>query len=106
MSEETPETVAEQVQKILNTWNEPVTDYGMQMMVGVPTDPADGRATGSLDTKEMNRHMASAYSDDVDAAELKGKALDEALEEAGLPKSGTADEKRERLAAHQAGDDG
>lgn len=35
--------------------------------------------------------------------ELKGAALDEALTEAGLPKTGTADEKRERLAEHQKG---
>jgi hypothetical protein len=33
---------------------------------------------------------------------LKGKALDEALDEAGLPKSGSADEKRARLAEHEA----
>jgi hypothetical protein len=30
--------------------------------------------------------------------ELKGQALDDALEAAGLSKSGTADEKRQRLA--------
>lgn len=34
--------------------------------------------------------------------ELKGAALDEALDAAGLPKSGSADEKRARLAEHQA----
>lgn len=34
------------------------------------------------------------------AEELKGAELDEALEEAGLPKSGKADEKRARLADH------
>lgn len=34
--------------------------------------------------------------------QLKGAALDEALEEAGLSKTGTADEKRARLAEHQA----
>lgn len=33
---------------------------------------------------------------------LKGAALDAALEEAGLSKSGTADEKRARLAEHEA----
>lgn len=37
-----------------------------------------------------------------EALELKGEALDEALEEAGLSKSGTADEKRARLAEHMA----
>lgn len=35
------------------------------------------------------------------AADLKGAALDEALEEAGLSKSGSADEKRARLAEHR-----
>lgn len=34
--------------------------------------------------------------------DLKGAALDEALEAAGLTKTGTADEKRARLAEHQA----
>jgi len=33
--------------------------------------------------------------------ELKGKALDEALEAAGLPKTGSADEKRAALIEHQ-----
>jgi hypothetical protein len=37
-----------------------------------------------------------------DAEELRGKALDEALEQAGLSKSGTVDEKRQRLAESQA----
>ena len=35
------------------------------------------------------------------AAELKGQALDDALEAAGLSKTGTADEKRARLAEHR-----
>lgn len=34
--------------------------------------------------------------------ELKGAALDQALEDAGLSKSGSADEKRARLAEHEA----
>lgn len=36
--------------------------------------------------------------------ELKGKALDAALEEAGLPTTGTAAEKRAALAEHLAAD--
>ncbi len=35
------------------------------------------------------------------AEDLKGKALDDALDAVGLTKSGTADEKRARLAEHQ-----
>lgn len=38
----------------------------------------------------------------AEAEELKGKALDAALEDAGLSKSGTADEKRDRLAEYEA----
>ena len=38
----------------------------------------------------------------AEAEELRGKALDEELEDAGLSKSGTADEKRARLAEHKA----
>jgi hypothetical protein len=36
------------------------------------------------------------------AGELKGAELDAALEESGLSKSGSADEKRQRLADHIA----
>jgi hypothetical protein len=42
----------------------------------------------------------------IDLSALKGAALDEALEKAGLSKSGTADEKRARLAEYQASGDG
>lgn len=35
-------------------------------------------------------------------SDLKGAALDEALDHAGLPKSGNAGDKRQRLADHQA----
>ena len=34
--------------------------------------------------------------------ELKGQALEEALDERGLPKTGSADEKRARVAEHDA----
>ncbi len=35
-----------------------------------------------------------------EAPQLRGEALDDALREAGLPLTGTADEKRQRLAEH------
>ena len=38
----------------------------------------------------------------AEAEELRGKALDEALDNAGLSKSGSADEKRARLAEYEA----
>ena len=34
--------------------------------------------------------------------DLKGAALDEALDQAGLPKTGSAADKRDRLAEHEA----
>lgn len=53
------------------------------------------------DDEEFLAAMASRQAT-KDAEELRGKALDEALETAGLSKSGTVDEKRQRLADHQA----
>jgi len=41
---------------------------------------------------------AEAEAETPAAAELKGEALDDALRDAGLPLTGTADEKRKRLA--------
>lgn len=46
------------------------------------------------------RKTPTQRADDGELA-LKGKALDDALEAAGLPKTGTADEKRAVLAAQQ-----
>lgn len=40
------------------------------------------------------------------AEELKGAALDDALDAAGLPKTGSADEKRARLADHNNSQEG
>ena len=43
-----------------------------------------------------------SVSEQEEPAELKGKALDEALKEAGLPLDGRADEKRARYAEYLA----
>lgn len=51
--------------------------------------------------KKAGQPAPGAEADE--ALELKGAALDEALDEAGLSKSGTADEKRQRLAEYRAG---
>lgn len=48
------------------------------------------------------RQVEGSDGEQQEPEQLKGAALDEALEAAGLSKSGTADEKRERLAEHQA----
>jgi len=53
------------------------------------------------DSEEFANALAERQSA-RDAEELKGKSLDEALDGAGLSKSGSADEKRQRLAEHQA----
>lgn len=56
-----------------------------------------------LDPDAPNLGTTVALAEALDeTAELKGKELDAALEAAGLPKSGTADEKRARLAEHEA----
>lgn len=65
----------------------------------VPDHPAvvqDFRDRGWETTEDIAARAGA------EAEELRGKALDEALEGAGLSKSGTADEKRDRLADHEA----
>lgn len=55
---------------------------------------------------QMDTDGASSVTstdEQTSAEDLKGQALDKALEDAGLPKTGTADEKRERL-AREVGD--
>lgn len=47
--------------------------------------------------------QAGTWQDQTDSGGLKGQALDDALDAAGLTKTGTADEKRQRLADYQAG---
>lgn len=57
-------------------------------------------------TEQLGKEVGQPAPEDVavtEASELKGAALDEALEAEGLPKSGTADEKRARLAEHLSG---
>lgn len=78
-------------------------------------DTTDDQATGpelvrvyhaGLDREMVVRRAKLPQMDPAwevqDPEELKGEALDAALEDAGLPKSGSADEKRARLAEHQA----
>jgi hypothetical protein len=58
-------------------------------------EPATGR---------NGRPLPTEYPTVPNPGELKGKELDEALDAAGLPKNGTADEKRQRLADHTSAD--
>lgn len=67
---------------------------------------AKQEAKASSETSATTGQHGSADADGGNAQgaddEPKGKALDEALEKAGLSKDGTADEKRARLREHQA----
>lgn len=79
--------------------------------VDAPDDLVAELLEGSDRTK--GHKFREATEDEVAAAGLKmptalrGKALDAALDAAGLPKGGTVREKQARLAEHQAvGDDG
>jgi hypothetical protein len=52
-------------------------------------------------TADLGKEAGQPAPGEPAATELKGAALDDALEAAGLSKSGTADEKRARLAEHR-----
>jgi hypothetical protein len=65
-------------------------------------DPADPAAFGQLHEALANAPAPEPILSEDQVAELKGKALDDALDAAGLSKSGTVAEKRDRLADHEA----
>lgn len=73
-----------------------------------PGDQVWHRAPPSPDVVQTFRDRGWETEADIadragaEAEELRGKALDAALEDAGLSKSGTVDEKRARLAEHEA----
>ncbi len=70
-------------------------------------DPEALEVDSTVPGAEQNEGgVSSAESGDNDNGPLRGQALDDALEEAGLSKSGTVAEKQERLRAHQEGEDG
>lgn len=56
------------------------------------------RAALEAERAQLDAQLSDLPSDDP--ANLKGQALDKALDDAGLSKDGTADEKRARLAEH------
>lgn len=53
-------------------------------------------------TPTLDDADAPEPADDADAGELKGAELEQALKDRGLPTTGTADEKRARVAEHDA----
>lgn len=62
-------------------------------------DEALNPPVGSVAAKQQKAAEAAAADD---AAKLKGQALEDALEKRGLPKTGTADEKRAAVANYDA----
>lgn len=61
------------------------------------------KEAGDTDLQVLSgRLTAAVYGQPEPPEELKGQALEDALEERGLPKSGTADEKRARVSEHDA----
>lgn len=68
------------------------------------TNPSNGDVRvvpDALEQRYADRGFeVAARSEKPAGGELKGKALDEALDAAGLAKTGSADEKRARLAEH------
>lgn len=83
--------------------------YDRLIEAGAAQDPEKAAEQERKDL-EVRRSALEAEQARIDAQlaqttpadDLKGKALDEALSAAGLPTDGPADEKRARLAAHQA----
>jgi len=65
-------------------------EYAERVLIGDELVPA------------VTADMGGIPDEAVPAQDLKGQALDDALADAGLSKSGSADEKRARLAEHQA----
>ena len=75
---------------------------GWQRWTMPPELDPDAPNLGVLVQAEAAYEGERVLSED-EVAELKGAALDDALGKAGLSKSGTADEKRARLAEYEAG---
>lgn len=75
---------------------------GSSTVVTVSKEYAEGAGLEILDQPAVDRRGVPLGAREVEPppSDLKGAALDEALEEVGLPKSGTVAEKRKRLADH------
>lgn len=82
----------------------PVTKKAVESgAIEEPGQTADRRqAELQAEIDRLEAEKAAAISRLSPADELKGKDLDDALTAAGLSTDGKADEKRARLAAHQA----
>lgn len=78
-------------------------DNGQEASVGASFAKSHGLTVLDKPARDARGRVLPAAAPPAAAeVELKGKALDAALEEAGLDKTGTADAKRQRLVEHQA----
>lgn len=74
------------------------------------TSLSQAAAAGAVDEEDPEAALAGTAEETGEAPTgdggepLKGQALDDALDAAGLSKAGTVDEKRARLAAHDQDD--
>lgn len=84
-----------------------VPELGLTVEPDDVVDVPDDRYEGYVPAEEHRSpdHPWSEIEAPIDTGEIKGAALDQALEDAGLPKTGTADEKRQRLAEHLSSDE-
>jgi hypothetical protein len=118
--------VYEQVSDLMQSWNPPPVDKAMERIVGVPTEPGDGRATAHVPMEELNSHMNAGrddidaqrqqYGDDLDdgddadddGSEYDDMTIDQlkdALRERDLPVSGNKQELIDRLVEDDEADD-
>lgn len=69
---------------------------------GASPTAKDPRLGARIKVGEPTVQAGDALEDEDDDNVLKGAALEQALEDRGLPKTGTADEKRARVAEYDA----
>jgi hypothetical protein len=106
----------EDVSEITARWNSKPTQDGLVRVLGLDRPEGDTRATVAANppnTGPTASNVDARIPKDLEtlsvpkggAEELKGQALDDALDERGLSKSGSAAEKRQRVADYDEDDD-
>lgn len=97
---------AAEVAAIRERWNKPPVDHAMERIVGVPTEPGDGRATAHVPMEELNRPVTTepvVHDDDYDEwsfQDLKDEIdvrNEERDEDDQLSKGGSTEDLKARL---------
>lgn len=101
--------VATNPEDVAATAHVPMADRNAHIQASGPMphdSGVDAGLLGAVGADEYNDDLSRTLDSEqeVDYDGLKGEALNDALEERGLPKTGTADEKRERVRAFDAGE--